>query len=336
MKFKQYNKLTPYIKRHMLTLIPFLTVSKTLNILIALFEMKTRRTKVFSRPFVLRIDPCTLCNLKCVSCNTHKVQTSEKRMMSYDDFVVIVNKVKKYCIRCSLYDLGEPFLNKDIYKMIYFLSSNGISSLVSTNFTLFKKGDLAELFNSRLTLLEPCMDGFTQENYVKYRVGGNIEEIKENIKNVMEYKLKNNLKYPIVDVQVIEFEHLKEELPLIDNFLKSIKVDRITYRKEHLGFNSVYRKDAPNSATCFWLYLGALIRPDGKVYPCGRNFDHFSYGNIFEQDIDEIWNNKYYQFSRSLFKKGPDLAYSEDMKDIPCLSCRRFIKQRKIYAIQQR
>ncbi len=256
--------------------------------------------------------------------------------MDYNDFVAIVDRIKKYSIRCSLYDMGEPFLTKKIYKMISYLTVNNISSVISTHFNFFKKDNLPDLFDSGLTVLEPCMDGFTQENYVKYRVGGNIETVKENIKNVMEYKLKNKRKYPIVDTQIVEFDHIREELPLIDSFLESVKVDKITHRAESLGFNSPEtsikgKKEIASRATCFWLYLSMMVRPDGKVYPCcGRGFDRFSYGNLLEQSLDEIWNNAYYRFSRELFKKGPDLPYNREMENIPCLTCGDFLRQRRM------
>ncbi|MBD3359130.1 MAG: radical SAM protein [Candidatus Buchananbacteria bacterium] len=331
-----YNNLSLYIKRHFKTLMPFLTIKKALNALLALIEMKLKKTKCLSRPLVYRIEPCSLCNLRCVSCNTHKVQTQEKRLMDLADFKSMVDKIKPVALRTSLYDMGEPLLNRDIYKMIKYASDNKISTLISTNFNLFQKEHLAQLFDSRLTVLEPCLDGFTQENYVKYRVGGDVERVKQSLKDVMRYKYEHKAKYPIVDVQVVLFDHVKKELPLINKFLKDNRVDHITYRQENLGFNTAETgidKNRPEqkNKTCFWLYLGMMIRPDGNVYPCcGRDFDRFSYGNILKQDLAEIWNNQYYQFSRKLFQKGPDLPYDPAMKDIPCLTCPEFQKQRKL------
>jgi len=330
-----YNNLSLFIKRHFKTLWPYLNITKIFNILLALFEMKTKRAKCFSRPFIYRVDPCSLCNLRCVSCVTPWVKTKEKRLLALEDFKKIVQKIKKFALRTSLYDMGEPLLNKDIYKMINYASDNGISTLISTNFNLFNQSQLESLFNSRLTVLEPCLDGFSQENYIKYRQNGQVEIVKQNIKEVMEYKRKNQKNLPVVDVQVVTFDHIKEELPLIANFLKKCKVDHITYRQEILGFNSpqttIAYKEKINEKPCFWLYLGMMIRPDGSVYPCcGRDFDRFSYGNILNQDLSQIWNNKYYQFSRSLFKKGPDLPYDPEMLKIPCFTCPQFKIHRKM------
>ncbi|NUM51999.1 MAG: SPASM domain-containing protein [Flavobacteriales bacterium] len=333
MFFRSYNSLFYFVQRHFTSLFPFLTVHKTYNVLLSLLEKHLRKKKCISMPFIYRIDPCSLCNLSCISCKSHSLKTNEKRIMNLDDFKKIINNIQRYALRVSLYDMGEPLLNKNIYTMIKYASDKHISTLISTNFNLFKKEHLEELFNSQLTVLEPCLDGFTQENYEKYRKGGNVEVVKNNIEMVVTHKIRKKTKLPIVDVQVVVFDHIKEEIPLVDNFLKKCKVDKITYRGEVLGFNSpeTTRKNmqTQNRNACFWLYIGMMIRPDGNVYPCcGRGFDRFPYGNLLKNDISEIWNNKYYRFSRALFSKGPDLDYDEEMLAIPCIACGLFKKQR--------
>jgi radical SAM protein with 4Fe4S-binding SPASM domain len=255
--------------------------------------------------------------------------------MDLDSFKNIVDKIQNHAIRVSLYDMGEPLLNKNIYNMIKYASDKHIGTLISTNFNLFKKKHLDALFNSRLTVLEPCLDGFSQEKYAKYRAGGNVEIVKDGIRMIMARKRHAKAKWPIVDVQIVLFDHIRNEIPIINNFLKKYKVDKITYRQENLGFNSasttIANKSQANKSACFWLYIGMTVRPDGNVYPCcGRGFNRFAYGNILRQDLSEIWNNKYYQFSRAIFQKGPDLEFDEEMQAIPCITCNEFTKFRNI------
>ena len=140
----------------------------------------------------------------------------------------------------------------------------------------------------------------------------------------MEYKRKIRSKWPLVDAQVIRFNHIVHELPQIDAFLRKLKVDKITYRQD-IHFQEIMPVRQTRNGVCFWLYLGMLIRPDGRVYPCcGRGFGRFSYGNILHQSISEIQNNKYYRFSRSLFTQHFPTVYDDEMKNIPCLSCKQF------------
>jgi organic radical activating enzyme len=122
--------------------------------------------------------------------------------MRLDDFRTIVDRVQRWALRASLYDMGEPLLNKRIWSMIRYCTDRGISTLISTNFNLFKPHDVDALFDSGLTVLEPCLDGYTQEAYATYRRNGDVETVKNNIRLVMEEKRRRDATYPLVDAQV--------------------------------------------------------------------------------------------------------------------------------------
>ena len=328
------NNMLSFVQKHMHSLFPFLTPVKLKNSLLALLEMKTAQTICKSRPYIYRIDPCTACNIHCPGCESHTQKTTEKRLLSLQDFKTIIDKVDGYCIRASLYDTGEPLMNKDIYKMIRYATVKNISTSMSTNLNLFKKEEhLKDLFNSGLTVLQPDVDGVTQPTYSKYRINGKISIVKEGIEAILEYKKKTGAKYPLVEPQVILFEHLIHEKGDIEKYLRGVGVDRISWKLDTWGFNPAQTENKNTThqkiKRCFWLYLGMMIRPDGNVYPCcGRGFNRLPYGNILEQSLDDIWNNKYYRFSRQLFMDGPPLEYRQDMERLPCHSCTIFHKRR--------
>lgn len=326
-----YNKLFDFIRRHYKTLIPFLDFRKSSNIIRALTEMHRGRITCSSRPFVYKLEPCSLCNLRCVSCTLTNRQQKirEQRIMDLDSFMGIIDKVRRYAIRASLSEQGEPLLNRDIYQMISYASAHRISTSISTNFNHY---DIDALLDSRLTLLEPCLDGLSQSCYEQYRVGGDVEKVKAGIKLVIEKRNQRRLRYPVVDVNVVLFDHVEKERQLIADFLVESGVDKVTYRPEIAGFNAPETQwQAPRRERCFWLYIAMMIKPDGAVLPCcGKGFDAFSYGNILDQDLSEIWNNRYYRFSRALFVEGPDLPYDQEMCQVPCLTCTMFTRSRSM------
>lgn len=334
MNLDNYGLLSQYIKRHFNSLLPFVTLKKSYNITRCLLDMYKKNTINSGHPFVYRIDPCSLCNLSCISCDTPHFKTDISRIMKFDTFKSIVDSIQQYALRLSLYDHGEPLLNNNIYDMIGYATDLHLSTLISTNFNLFTDKHIDNLFNSGLTVLEPCLDGFSQETYTHYRVNGNVDKVKSNIEVVMREKHRKKSKYPIVDVQVIKFNHIEHELSKIHSFLTNLKVDAITYRKEHLGFDSTNLSPIANryknNKTCYWLYIGMTVRPDGGVYPCcGRSMDRLTYGNLKIEPLSAIWNNKYYRFSRELFTPGDKILISKEFSQIPCLTCDMFPKVRQ-------
>jgi MoaA/NifB/PqqE/SkfB family radical SAM enzyme len=300
-----------------------------MNILRALAEMQLGKRSCSSRPFVYKIEPCSLCNLRCISCTlTNQEQTiHEQRIMALDDFMQVIDRVAVNAIRISLSEQGEPLLNRDIYKMIRYATDNRVSTAISTNFNHY---DVEQILDSGLTVLEPCLDGFTQSCYERYRKGGDVEMVKVGIRQVMSLRNQRQSRYPVVDVNVVLFDHVAEERHLIDTFLAECGVDKVTYRPEIAGFNIPETQwQPPRKERCFWLYIAMMIKPDGSVLPCcGKGFDALSYGNILQEEIGDIWNNKLYRFSRSLFVDGPDLPYDREMVRIPCLTCTMFTRSR--------
>ncbi len=309
MKVEKYNNLATFIRRHFRTLLPFLTLGKGLNISAALIEMILRRKKCRSLPFVFRIDPCSACNLHCAACESYKFKGDSKRVMDVDDFKLIIGKIRKVALRASLYDGGEPLMNRNIWQMIRYATKNKVSTLISTNFNLFGKENLDDLFDSGLTVLEPCLDGFSQEKYAHYRRGGKVDLVKNGIEMVMQRKRHNNSRYPVVDVQVITFQH---------------------------DDNDVQGCSTPKKDRCFWLYFGMMVKPDGRVYPCcGGDFHTFPYGSLLDSSLEEIWNNEYYRFSRALFTRGKRLEVPLEYRKIPCLKCNQYKKTREVRFVTQ-
>jgi len=150
-KIKEYSDLrclSSLVRRHFRTLIPFLTIPRTYNILNCMAEMMVAATRCRSRPFIYRVDPCTLCNLKCACCAARGFRTSEKRMMALDDFVHIIDAVERYAIRISLYDEGEPLMNKDLYQMVTY----------ATEKKMARPGNLWVELGSSLALSEEAVE----------------------------------------------------------------------------------------------------------------------------------------------------------------------------------
>ena len=127
----------------------------------------------------------------------------------------------------------------------------------------------------------------------KYRVRGNVENVKSAMEAVVRHKRDTRSKWPIVEAQVIDLDHLADEKESIYNYLEGVGVDQITWKEEIWGINSsetsVKHRVEKKINKCFWLYCGAVIRPDGNFYPCCdpcrvMDYERFPFGNIFRPE----------------------------------------------------
>ena len=319
--------LFDFVRRHATNLLPFMNIRKSINVVRALLDLSIGRTTIKSRPFVFRVDPSTACNLRCPECESHAQPTKELRLLPLKTFREILLQIKDTGLRLSLYDTGEPLVNSNLFSMVKLGNQAGLSTMVNSNLTLFRERHLDELADSGLTVLSASVDGVTQEEYQQYRKRGRVQNVLSALDSIVKMKRKTG-KGPYLEVQVIDFDHLRARKNQILSYFRNLGADRVVWKKEVWGFNQQSSTEKTGDR-CFWLYTGAMIRPDGELYPCcGRGFGRKSYGNLTTQSLDDIWNNKFYQFSRKLFSAGPDLPYSEEMKDIPCLECDLFRKKR--------
>jgi Predicted Fe-S oxidoreductases len=124
-------------------------------------------------PRYLTIEPSNICNLGCPVCPcTYGKKQRPMRMMSLKEFKNIIDEVKGFTKFLSLFHNGEPFLNKDILKMIGHAASKNMEVVVNTNGHFFEsKAFVAELIQSGLSRLIVSVDGKDQETYSMYRKG---------------------------------------------------------------------------------------------------------------------------------------------------------------------
>jgi len=63
-----------------------------------------------------------------------------------------------------------------------------------------------------------------------------------------------------------------------------------------------YSKDFKTGRKCLFLWRGLFIYPNGDVYPCESL--KYPVGNIYRENLSEIWNNERYLMLRKVLRKG--------------------------------
>src|SRR5262249_21128304 len=120
-KIKKYeiNSLLYYLKWSLMGMLKKLTVRRFINILHVLYEWKTKKPVARSRPFVFRLEPSAVCNIKCPACPTPKkvFPMGAVKQMSFQTFETIYKSIYKSAFRMTFYMLGEPMTNPRLFDM---------------------------------------------------------------------------------------------------------------------------------------------------------------------------------------------------------------------------
>ena len=82
------------------------------------------------------IEITNVCNLKCSFCLPHN---RENRFMSFEEFKIILEKIKPYTNYIYLHVKGEPLLHPEVDGFIEYAHNEGFLINLTTNATLLKE-----------------------------------------------------------------------------------------------------------------------------------------------------------------------------------------------------
>lgn len=161
------------------------------------------------------------------------------------------------------------------------------------------------------------MDSTDPDKYRTLRVGGELDELLENVEEFLKRRpASSSLK---IDLQVIDFFDRPSEYPALENEVarrgwaslvrtRSVPDCFATFHSPHLK--------PEYEGMCLNPWLSVSIHSDGDVVPCCFAFEKdFVYGSLREQSLKEIWDTSpKVEELRALHRQG-------NVEIEPCKSC---------------
>lgn len=328
----QENYRLDHIKRFLFT--PYNSCKKLGNLFLVLIQNILRPEKAWAKPVKLIVEPFNGCNLHCPLCPTGRKKTDRKiDTLTFDLFRKAVDPLATYLYEVYLYNWGEPFMNRELFKYVRYCSQRRIRTIVSTNLTLFETGMMDELLTSGLDTLIISLDGASRQTYLQYRRGGDFEKVLKNMRIIIEERNRRKLTRPKVVWQFIVFSFNEHEIPGAIRKAREDGLDEIRFissfsNMEEMAFQDNGQKRSqledyvpsdgrfhlfsPAGASkggsqvqCDYLWGQISLRTDGGIAPCcGSYYKGDDFGSLAEGDIIEIWNNDKYRKARRALKSG--------------------------------
>lgn len=336
-------KLKHYYYLYFLPFFKYFTFKKFFNLFLNLFEYKTKKVYLESVPFVVYLDPVNLCSLECPFCPTgRKDKGQTKSAMSFEDFKKNLDLVKDYVFAIYLYKWGEPFLNKEIFKMIDYCHKNRVGVLMHSNLNHYDEEILQKIVLSKIDYLSVSIDGFSQKNYQFYRKKGNFEKALNGVKNIQGYKRRYRLSYPKLVWQFLINNQNYKDLQKAQNFAQKHRVEIFESRPLFLDMEVELKKSKRDfekylskvsawedskfegvGRHCRYLWIGLTVNPNNSLAPCCAIYeDKDTFGFAREGPISQIINSNVFIESRKLFK----IKNYKPSTYTPCLKCGWYTK----------
>jgi len=188
------------------------------------FLRSNKRIVVNHKPVVAQIEPTSQCNLGCTFCIRDKVGVPIGTM-SFEDFKIILSKLDSL-FKIHMSGQGEPFLNKDIFKMIDYANRKGIVVNLNSNGTLLTQTMIDRLCDVEIGEIAISTESAFKDKFEEIRKGANFDKLMENIKN-LNRTLKERKKETIVSFAVTILSSNVEEIPQFVRLAKKVGINKL-------------------------------------------------------------------------------------------------------------
>lgn len=305
----------------------YLSFGKLYNLALLYFSFRLsqiiQKPIHWGKPTTLSIEPTTSCNLRCPECPSGlRSFTRPTGMISKSTFENAIAQSKSHLTYLHLYFQGEPFLHPEFLELVSLANQNQIFTATSTNAHYIHENNLDKILQSGLKQLIVSMDGMTQEVYQDYRIGGNLEKVKNGLSLLLNARNATGKAYPRIVLQYLVTGKNEHQIPELKAWAKSIGVDELQLKttqiydfengSELIPKDLNYSRYLPTSDgkwklkkpienKCWRMWQGAVITWDGRMLPCCFDKDgKYTMGNIDTETIPSIWRNSKYQNFRKM------------------------------------
>ena len=319
---------------------------KLLNHILVRFQsLYLKNSWVIGSPLLAFVDPSNLCNYRCPLCPTGRTEKLRpRRLMKFEDFKTIMDQIGKNLYKLNLYNWGEPLLNRDFARMVRYAKRFDVIVESSTNLSILDEDSAEDMIASGLDYLIVAVDGITEESYTKYRIGGSLEKVLDNLNLLINLKKKIKAQNPHLILSFLPNRYNEQDIPKAREFFKETEAsftvgqlrldmcDEITKTKDDIApladwlprhpDLSVYNEnlDKTLSDTCRWPWELITIHPDGSVSPCCAVYsERFDFGNVLDSSFAKVWNGRKYQRARNIIRKKK----ADQDPRMPCSYCIR-------------
>lgn len=181
------------------------------------------------RPLIVCIEPTYLCNLKCKSCNLWKnfeKADSDGTILDESDYEALFKELKDMEIFRLVISGGEPFLRKDIIKIIECAKRQKLKLYITTNGTVLTKKIIKSLIDLHVDDILFSLDSPIAD--VHDTIRGKRDaffDTTKAIEEIVKEKEKRGVVYPRILVNSVISKYNIENLEKIFDIFKNIGID---------------------------------------------------------------------------------------------------------------
>jgi len=281
-----------------------------------------------SLPHQFFVESTNICNCRCEFC----IQTKMKRPKGKMEFSLLKKIVDQVVFFDPYFDFcrqGEALLHPQITDMIEYAIRAGMTKTRLVTNGRFLREDLAQrIITGGLPILHISFNGYNRKSYERYQKKAHWEETMTNILEFLRLKYEMKSATPKIEISMVKYSSLAENQSAFFELFNKLPLDKIRINSciNFFGqnpdpiFDRNVQRPFNEWPTCKVPWRFFNINWDGDVTPCIVDYDgKYSAGNVNDERILDIWNNKKWQYLRKChIEKKFDLIESKHGKFCDC------------------
>lgn len=321
---KNTGSITP---RHLHALRDYWTPRKLLNLLLCEAEKRAGVANPRSMPYTATIDVTNACNLRCPGCPTGSgIVGRPKQMLEMEQLDRFLDQTGKYLLMAHLFNWGESLLHPRIAEIVDRVHRRRIFTTISSNLNIRGFDVIARVCDAGLDHLIISADGATAETYRRYRVGGDFELVKRNIRGIVEHRAARGSTRPFLEWQILSFNYLEGEIEAARALAQELGVDSFRIKgptaPERLqpATRTLQGGFYGGRTRCSLLWHNVTLQADGGLAACCNVYHKADDFGALEGGVAATRGNESWRTARMLFDPR-SLPVLDPELDHPCLRC---------------
>ncbi|WP_088188553.1 radical SAM/SPASM domain-containing protein [Desulfosporosinus sp. FKA] len=287
-----------------------------------------------STPFILYLDPSSVCNLSCEFCpcgRAHQDLWSEEKrksvaVMPFELYKKIIDDCQGFPDKIKtlrLYKEGEPLLNKNLPEMITYARDSGRFKSIdfTTNGTLLNPGLNRKLVEAGLTRINISVEALSGKGYKKISgVDLDFDKFVANIRDLYEHRGNCHI---FIKTMVDNYDQEIEGqfYGIFGDICDEIALEHIAncwpgFENTSNNTNVYHGGEVKEYVVCPRIFYILTINANGSASHCIVDWNYSGIiGDAKTQSVVDIWNSPEYQNIRLMHFNGK-------RRDVPlCSKC---------------
>jgi radical SAM protein with 4Fe4S-binding SPASM domain len=259
-------------------------------------------------PFVLLVDPSSLCNFRCKFCPNGRQDLIHKTgryqgILDFNLFKKIVDDLKEFSKPIKvlrLYKEGEPLVNPHFPDMIKYAkdSKRVLRVDTTTNGSLLNPKLNRQIIDAGLDQINISVNGVNSKQIYKF-TNAKID-FKQYVDNIRDlYKNKGNCEVYIKSIKEnLSPDDQSKFFHIFGNISDRIYLEHLSPAWPEFKFNGIkmkfnsghYGQRVTQRQICPFIFYIMVINSDGSVSLCVADWKHKQIiGDVRKQSVREIW-----------------------------------------------